>query len=96
MSDCQHESIIQVSELMVKWGWERCEDGTYEPDETYYKVLDEETLDFTCRECGEVVCLDDNARIEQACDSTQLAATTSGGRARPRSASCAIWRTTRG
>jgi hypothetical protein len=61
---CEHPELVQVSEATLRWTWTRCNDGTYEPEETHDKVLYEETIDFTCRECGEVVSLDDDRRTE--------------------------------
>lgn len=64
MSACNHEILHQTSDCVLRWTWERQEDGTYEPEETHDKVLWEETLEFKCIQCNELVDLDDDARIE--------------------------------
>jgi hypothetical protein len=53
MAKCEHEVAHQFSTIYARTDWSRQEDGTYEPDEVpCSKVLDEETTDLKCAECG--------------------------------------------
>jgi len=61
---CTHETLIQTSKLYVRWYWSREADGSYDPDDTYSKVLDEETIDFECADCGMSVSLDGDCKLE--------------------------------
>lgn len=61
---CQHPILKQTSEVMMTWTWSITQDGTYSPGVTHDKILHEETIDFTCIDCGEEVHLGDDLRIE--------------------------------
>ena len=54
---CQHTILRQTSEVMMRWTWNRGDDGAYLPAPTHDKILHEETVDFSCAECGTVVFL---------------------------------------
>lgn len=59
---CQHENVTETTQLTVRWGWTRQDDGHYEPDPTYDKALHEQQIDgWECDECGAAVNLNDDA-----------------------------------
>ena len=70
--DCIHPYLVQLSEAILRWSWERQEDGTYKPAETHDKVISEDTLEFKCQDCGAIVFLDEDNRIDLETPPTRL------------------------
>lgn len=63
-SDCSHENLVQLSTIYARTSWTRQDDGSYTPDEVpCSKVLEEETTEWRCNDCGVEGTLEDDVFV---------------------------------